>query len=309
MTTDPATADAAGLPAAIDESDALWDEAEADDPTGPPEIADEVEDQGTADPTTPQDETWEESQASPPAPAADIWASAPPELRTQFEKLKADRKALEQKMRSDEGRVASYQRKYEEARAAALQPPAPVASAEDDDEMRAFAEEYPEVAAPILKIQKQLTGQIAQLTAAEDTRRTEKQTAEAAKMDALHPDWRTVAGTKQDVFRIWFEQQPEDVQDAARRNADNIVDATEAADVMGRFKQFLGRFEAASAPPGASPPLSPSDSRRQRQLRASQAPAPRSQVGVQPGIPPRGDTDAMWDAMERQDALKAQQRR
>lgn len=292
--------------AAPNESDALWDEADAadaalasdaDDGAGDAPEWDAGEDEARADDGSAD---HEDDGTAQDAPAASDWSAADVVPKAEFDRLKADREALEQRIRSDEGRVAAFQRKYEEALAASRKAQAdPV----EDEEMRAFKEDYPEVAAPILKIQNRLNSQIAELAAAEDGRRAATIAAEAAKMDAKHPDWRKVAETKQDVFRVWFEQQPADLQDKARRNAEFIVNADEAADVMGRFKTFLTRFEAAADP-------SPSaNSRRERQLRGSATPPPRPQTGVTPGIPANGDPDAIWAAMDRADAAKAARQR
>jgi hypothetical protein len=123
-----------------------------------------------------------------------------------------------------------------------------------------------------------------------------------------HPDWQDVTADR--GFADWIQSQPRHIQEAVARNATEIVDAAEAADVVGRFKAFR------SAQPGAARQETSAGNgradtgnnrlagRRQRQLESASAARTRG-PGAANGIPEDGDPTQLWkqfDEMERRQA-------
>ncbi len=105
-----------------------------------------------------------------------------------------------------------------------------------------------------------------------------------------------------------MKTQPRHIQEAAYRNANEIVDAAEAADVVSRYKAFR---QPQQQNINASPPNTERDAnnqrllgKRQRQLESAATARSRG-PGVATGIPEDGDPETLWkqfDEMERRNA-------
>lgn len=311
----PAAPEAAAEAAPADEKSA--DEAKASDAGA----ADEPEAKPNADSAATEidDQKSPTTEETKPAAAPDIWAAATPEQRAAFDAARADRDKLEQYKRSNEGRLAALQRQIKELRG--TQRPAKAAATAADakpgdasaegilgsSEWKSLETEYPEVAKPIGKVianlEAQVTRQQKELSAIGDDRRQAALSEQEALLVKAHPDW--LAVTEEPAFLAWLDEQPRHMQEAARRNADAIVDAREAADVVGRFKDFKGGSAQPTAGRGASPGPSttatqPLSGKRQRQLDSASAARSRG-PGVANGIPAEGDPEVMWKQFDELD--------
>lgn len=240
----------------------------------------------------------------------DIWSSASEQQRAAFEAAQRQLQALDHDSRSNRGRVSALQRETENLRKqlAALHGAAGSTGQGQTDasdaDIRRLQEEYPEVARPVLQqissLQKQLNETQRRLDQRETTEtQREREQALDREEQALaqkHPDWDKV--TARPEFTAWLATQPRYVVEAIQRNGEAIVDAEEAADVIGRFKQATGiahapAAAAASAPAaatatGASANLA---ARRQRQLESGAAVTSR---GAGPAGGPPDDFDAAF---------------
>jgi hypothetical protein len=257
----------------------------------------------------------------------DIWADAKPEQQAAFKAAQEAAQKGEQYRRSTDGRIAALQRKIDQLTrdpaATAAGNKGKQANAEEllnDPELVKTAKEYPEVAGPFIKIigklQEQLTGHGKVLSAIGDERR---QTALNEQKDYLtkeHSDWEAVATRKE--FTPWLDTQPRHIREAFARNADEIVDGQEAADVIGRFKDHLLAQDAkqqgnggaqqqdngTQAGNGAGNTKQVLDPKRQRQLDSAASARSRG-PGVASGIAEDGDPKTIWRQMDEQEARQA----
>lgn len=267
-----------------------------------------------------QDAPGGDASKSTPAAATEIdWSKAAPEFRAAFEATQAELKRAQQTNRANAGRASALQRQLNDmtARERGRQtdsghqqgagkgtPSASQDSLLDDPEIKAVVEEYPEVAKPIVKKLGEMVDRQAKREQAEDASRHAALVAEQeALLTKEHNDWDAVAGDP--AFGAWLGDQPQHIQDAAQRNAKEIVDYRQAADVIGRFKVFRSAQSAQKDQPGNGQGTTGSLSdRRRRQLESSSAARSRG-PGVAHGIPEDGDEQALWDAFGELDKRRA----
>lgn len=314
------------------DKDALWDEFDRDEGKEAAESAPSNDEDRANDDQPPEfesaedaaDDAHDESGAPP-----DMWANASPEQRAAWEAAQEQIRKLEQAERSNRGRLSAFQRQLNELRASAPSPkqaapeaaekgqPAPQqASAEADgflasDEWSSFQDEYPEVAGPLGKVigslQARLERQDRELSAIGSERRSAALMEQQAALEKDHPDWQSVAADE--GFGDWLHSQPRHIQEAAYRNANEIVDAAEAADVVGRFKAFRSgqpgnQARQNTAGNGAGPGNSRLTGKRQRQLESAAASRTRG-PGVVSGIPEDGDPEMIWRQFEEAERRQA----
>lgn len=232
-----------------------------------------------------------ETQSEP----ADIWASATPEQKAAFEAAMSERAKFEERFRSSAARAGSLQRKINAARKEASR------AEPARDELAGISQDYPEIAQPLEKALARIDGRLENLTKARQSE-IESDEAELAAiietetktLAAKHPDYVTVLKENGPAFAAWVEDQPARVRAAAYRNGQMIVNADEAAEVVGGFKKFLNP-EAAKAPD----PQQSLDSRRQRQMASMSSPQRSgSSRPTVSGIPEEGDEEAIWAAIQ-----------
>jgi hypothetical protein len=263
----------------------------------------------------------------------DIWAGATPEQKALYEE------AI-QRARSNQGRIGALTRRINTLQAAASTAAPRETSKKARETIEALKPDYPEMARPLETMvdsldardqaqDKLLTDELAHAQAERKAIVDDEQAA----LSRIHPDWMEVL-TKDDnrkkQFTDWVNDQPLAVRQAAARNLSEIVDAAEAAIVVGRFKQHL----EALAPPAADstlppppvrdtappaqvqpaaqptqPPPSLSD-RRQRQLEATSQPRGQGPAAVN-GLPSADSNDraAHWKAFEALDRQREAARR
>lgn len=263
-----------------------------------------------------------------------VWADATPEQRAAYDAAQQKLRKLEQAERSNRGRLSALQRQINEMNrsgpsgaasqqgAAGGQQGQQGRESEEDadgflasDDWKGFQEEYPEVAGPlgsvIGKLQEQVTRQNKELSAIGDDRRQSALDEQETLLNEEHPDWGDVI-TAENGFADWIFSQPRHIQEAAQRNSDEIVDASEAADVVGRFKQFLAeqqrggdvRQNSASSGGGRDGEQPNSQSRRrERQLQSASSARSRG-PGAASGIPEDGDEEVIWKAFDREEARR-----
>jgi hypothetical protein len=294
----------------------LWDELEA------AETAEEAE---PAEPTEPHPPSPDEA-ASPSGETVekvDLFADATDEQRAAWDAAQSQLEKLEQSDRSNRGRLGAMQRQInaltkqaaaDDAAAKQGQPPTDN-SYLNSDEYKEFADEYPEVAGPMSKIlegyEQRLKSVDERLSADQRESVVEEQTE---VLTQYHPNWQSVLAANGNEFAEWVNTQPRHIQEAAYRNAEEIVDAEEAADVVSRFEAFRSDNGVGDSSADGSAPKNGADSanprltdRRRRQLETA-AGARGSGPGIASGIPEDGDEQFLWDAfdkLERQEERRA----
>jgi hypothetical protein len=253
----------------------------------------------------------------------ELWGNATPEQRAAHEAAQAQIKKLEQAERSNRGRLSAFQRQINELQQR-QKPSADKADGKGDqdkgegadgflvtDDWKSFKTEYPEVSGPLEKVIGTLQGEITRLnkemSAIGNDRRQLALNEQADILNTKHEDWRDVVAD--DGFVTWLETQPRHIREAAMRNADDIVDAEEAADVVGRFKEY----SAAQAGGGGNADKTNSrdntrgkgnhalTNKRQRQLDSAASTRTHTPGGAS-GIPEDGDETTIWkqfDEMEK----------
>lgn len=317
-------ADAAQAADAPDEFDLAMEEFASDD-TAPADAAASVVDdptapapQGDAQPGSTQEagQPAQAAGATPPASdqSTDIWASAPLELREAHQAAVRDQ---ELRYNSVRGRLSAADRQLAQLRgqqggsapqsegtgqAPQGQPENPFQS----ETMTRLREEYGEVAGPLVDMMEQMWGKLSTLEQPVQQLGQERAAAHLNQQEELlssqHSDWQTVVADER--FGGWVTTQPRFVQEALARNADSIVDAEEAASVIGMFKATIGA--GATPPPPPPPPPNPQvqnlDNRRQRQLEAGKDAGHGGAAPMASGIPDDFDTamDAYIAKAERQ---------
>jgi len=295
----------------VDTDAAMWAEMDATetDETPPAKVeadADFAEDGADDDQQRPQDEPGQPAEP----PAADIWAQATPEQRAAYEATERRARELEQQRKSDEGRVAAFQRKYEELRKqTGQQQPAKRQSAAEA--LEALRNDYPELAEPLAKALEPFEQALTQQDADRNARReadaaevNDHIRTETQRLEQKHQGYETFLQQNGAAFRDWVEDQPKRIREAAYRNAEVILDAQAADEVLTLFKAHIAgppngaASGAPSAQRDAAPPL---NDRRQRQMGATVS-VRGSRRPALSGVPEDGDPEAIWDAFDRVEA-------
>lgn len=245
--------------------------------------------------------------AATAAAASSLWDSAPPELRNEYEALKAENAKIEQKARSATGRATGFQRRYEDLlKAAEPRKTEGDDRADLDAAMAALKDDYPEIAQPLQKALGVIEGNVNQLSAAEERRReaalvelNDFVEAETSAVLEQHPDYQQVLADNGPKFLAWVDDQPKKVREAFARNAEQIVNAAETAEIVSSFKAYLGQ---PAAVPASQRPTTPSlSARRERQLGSTASPSSRHRRPTVSGIPEEGDPQVIWDAFDAAD--------
>ena len=329
----------------VKDDDEIWADIDAEEDaaakaaaTGTDSIEDQLDagraagDAGEA--VSDQDDEGEQDDGDADTAADKLWTGASDGQRKAFGAAQAQITKLEQSDRSNRGRVSTLQRQINDITkqfdAAASKD---AAAAEDGDSegtatnafldskaWKDFESEYPEVAGPfgtvVASLQTEIADQGKQLDAIGDDRREDAVAEQTEILEEQHPDWQDAA--TDDAFGPWLEGQPRHMREAAVRNAEVIVDASEAADVIGRFKAFKVEQSDDSAGPGddgegdGPKPEDQDDTvtnlegKRRRQIEASSGARPKG-AGAATGIPEDGDEEAIWDAFDKQEQREARQ--
>ncbi len=295
------------------------DGAKNEDKDAAPSDAGDQDATNAADGSQPDDMSGTDASQTQ---ADDIWASATPEQRAAVEAAHKSEQGLREQL---DRRLREINRLKSRQAADA---PAPTeaggkatAAYLETDDWKAFAEEYPEVAGPlggvIGNLQSVIDKQGKELSAIGNDRRQEALDEQATLLTQKHGDWMQVVTEDPAHFAGWLDSQPRHVREAFARNKEQIVDAEEAADVVGRFKAFRqaygqqqsgngdGQASATERSDGsdaggngndqASPPLS---GKRKRQLDSATTTRTNGPSGAS-GVPESGDETVLWDQLEK----------
>ena len=183
------------------------------------------------------------------------------------------------------------------------------------DDWKSFQGEYPEVAKPMLNLVSDLRGEITLLRKEQDAigadRHLDATNEQTEILEEEYPDWEEVMADE--GLLPWLDSQPRHIQEAAIRNAEEIVDAAEAADVVGRFKatrsaqeddgSSTGTLDAENT--GKGDGTTRLAGKRKRQLEAAST-TRTGGPGAAHGIPEDGDPEKIWDAFDKQEQRQAQ---
>ena len=146
------------------------------------------------------------------------------------------------------------------------------------EQLASLREDYPDLAGPLLDIIEDLSSQVTGTTKQiEDTHARQALDRNVADLDDAMPDWRTYGIERAAELDTWLATQPKYVRDAAQRNAEFIVDVSEAQDVLTRFKSSLGNAPAPAPAPAPNPT-------RDRRLAAGQDASTKTPAAAS-GIP------------------------
>lgn len=279
------------------EDQALWDKisaGEMSDESLPAAAAAEPGGDGAEEKSAPPQQT--PSSANPD----DVWSSVPEVARTAYQAVLQQRQGLEHALRSANGRAVRFQQEVEALRKKAADKPAAEVpesrqadgQSQDVDDFDVLRKDYPEIARPVEKLFKSLRDENEALKSRLERHDTSAAEAEYARqaqvLSERHPDWARIADDPQ--FTAWAQQQPPYVLEALKRNSSRIVNAEEAADIIGRFKAIQGQTQPSPvATPTSQPALSP---KRQQQLASAAAPQARSAPKVTGGVP--DDPEQAW---------------
>ncbi len=205
--------------------------------------------------------------------STDIWAKASDELKSAHNEVEKERDDWKQRYKSLEGRVPTLNRNYNRAlnenevlkrKLAAYEGDAATkpegngkSGVAEDPDFKALANEYPEIAAPIQKLlEKAEANQAAFSERLGQMDASQHEDHVVAQQDVLagkHTDWQQIGADEN--FHNWVATQPRMIQEALRRNFDEIVDGEEAAAVIELYKQASGltTSEPAADPQGQQP--------------------------------------------------------
>lgn len=329
--TDPKETPAADADAALDaadtDSDAIWAEfAAAESPAIVAAPAEDDKAAGEWDEGVEQEppaEGQEQAEAGDQVEQPDPWANATPEQLSAWQQAQDAIKSNEQYRRSQEGRIAAFQRQIDDlkraqdaaapqgkaADQAAAKPNGAAAEAHQEaqdafasDGWKTLAEEYPEIAQAVRAVVDPLAKEVApfkaHIAAVQEDRQRQAADRELHALTERMPDWNEVIVSNKPAFTRWMNEQPRYVYEGFERNKNAIVDADEAADIIGRFKQHLTNGNATQPPATAGSPATQPvlADRRKRQMQSSasvQSKAPPVAVGIP------DDPQGAWDAFER----------
>jgi hypothetical protein len=283
----------------------------------------------TAEPdTAPQDAGQPNSEAAPAeagtepgaddkpplnpetANQPDIWADATPEQKAAYEAAIEQARDLEHKRRSDDGRLARYQRdrdtaqrKLETLVTAAQKDGEDLKALVVSEEWKRAKADYGDDLGPVFNALERLTDQ--QAGVSERFQQMDAETIEEIEAANFHtlderaPDWRDLLSRGD--FSTWLEAQPKPWQEAFAQNKERLVDPTSALELVSRFRVHVALAEHQ---PTKEPEFQ-LDSKRARQLDGARSATSRTPVVADPG---GGDFDAEFSraaaAIERRRATR-----
>ncbi len=229
----------------------------------------------------PQVEGAEQPPVQPETtPTDDIWKDAPEPLKAAYDAATRRAQELEHRQRSDDGRVARYQRERDEALAkltdASAGPgkedPAALLATEGYQKLKTdYGDEFGplfQALESLAERDKDATTRIGQL---DEAQQNEVYLRNAELLTEKAPDWLPLV--QREDFGPWVDAQPRLIQEAFERNRKKVVDPDEAAFVMSQFRAFAFLKDNPPAPQPQS-----LDQRRERQLEGAKSAGTRQPV-------------------------------
>lgn len=288
------------------ESSKYWNEAvnartgedgEPSEPVEPvQEQASEVQ-EVDGEPEEPEAESEDTGEESEGTEEDDPWAQVPEDQRREFEEYKTKAEKYEHETRSNRGRLAALQRKYdelsrklEEQSTQKSDDKPPVDSGDsifDFPEWKQFEDDFGDVAKPqkaamrrlyeVMHSRLQDTDKVSQeLRASEDERKYQQ---EANKLENEWPNWSDFVEGNREEFDSFVEQN-EVAKDLMAPNTATITNASKAKALLVLFNDHLTAKNGESTKPAekAKPNSQPRElsPKRKRQLESAATIAPRS---------------------------------
>lgn len=301
----------------------LWNDLESKEtPEGAAKAGEDTGD----DLETAEVETKPAEKAGKDETKPDIWANASPEQRAAFEEAQRQVADMEQRLRRSGGSVSGLQRKINSLQEALKAKPGNRDARRDQTATEALGRlktEYPEIAELLDPVLNSVRGDVTDLSNAE-RKRVEAATRDlndsvnelsaiasqnARMVETAHPGYEKYLLENQQKFLAWVEDQPRAIREAAYANAQYVVDAEKAIDVINRFKASItppAKVPANGAQPAPNPETQSLNDKRQRQLAASASPQGNgNRRPATSGIPEDGDPAAIWAAFEEQERRKS----
>jgi hypothetical protein len=234
------------------------------------------------------------------APIEDVWKDAPPALRAQFDELKRQQATLAGRVSAADRRANFLQQQLETAKQQGVEP---AKAREPSERLKRLKEEYPEIADPILEELADIRSRQDALAApVEQIEQQQLQQDLQVRLNALaekHPDWQTYSTDAR--WGDFLAAQPQFVRDMHARNVD-VSDPDEAADVLTRFKGFIGAV--ADPAPTPAPQNQAAALKRQRQLDAARDGGSNGGGATTSGVPDDFDAAARIYAEKKERQLQ-----
>jgi hypothetical protein len=318
---------------AQDEFDAGWDEldnpkSDADKAAEAAAKEAEAKAQAEAEAAAKEDET--KSQSTEPTDAdGDLLNNAPidsdneadstksestPDARdAENEKLRAEIVKQNQRMRSWEGRIKAAEKRAVEAEQklkdaeAKGQSASETSPTEDDAELGKFFKEYPDLESPIKKVAEKIATKIiedkvgSKLETLEERQTEVLETADEqanadhmAKIEAAHPNWRTIY--ESGALETWIKRQ----QDYIQPRLYEILETGSAREVISMFDSY--NRAAGKGKESTTNSVSPEKKEKAKAIEA----VPASTGGPKTGDVKitKDDFDGAWDELEKKDKQK-----
>lgn len=260
-----------------------------------------------------EDGTPEDPGSQKPEDTADDWEGVPEPVRARLEALQERNNKLEERIRTEVGRVAKTQRRISELTKIIQSEGKPEDGTPDRKRLEELKQDYPEMyeaVAPIDQALQKMTEK--ERARVEDAKRelSELYESNSRQVDEYHPDRHELLKNHGDLFQHWVThpQQAVAIREAAFANADKITDPQAAAWVIEQFKGWMGQRQQASQQPPATNPTQqsqPSD-RRKRQMAGATAPRASNRTPTVSGIPEEGDPEQMWKAFAEMERRQGQ---
>lgn len=239
-------------------------------------------------------------------PVVDEWEGIPEPIKARFEALQKENTKLEERVRTEVGRVAKTQRRIAELNKIIQSDGKSQDGTPDRKKLEELKQDYPEMYEAVAPIDQALQKMSEKERArVDDAKRElyELYEANSRQVNEYHPDRVELLEKHGDLFQYWamHPQQSYAIREAALANAQHITDPQKAVDLLTEFKNWMGQTQnAPSQTPSAQPQTQPND-RRERQRQAAAAPRSGSRTPTVSGIPESGDPQQMWDAFEEMD--------
>ena len=246
----------------------------------------------------PQSE--EETQAEESAPGnqeSETDASANQEDETDYKALYEKEK---QRTSSWEGRIKAANKKAEEAEqrakyleslAKAEEKKTPTSEAVEDEDLKNFFEEFPELEKPFNKllavkgeaiarkiVQEEIQKISPQINALQASRTEEIERQHWRAIETAHPDWKSYVDNGE--LQTWIDAQPSIIRD-------RLSEVTKAGST-GEVIELLDTFKKSKTPPSNKSTVN------SKKAAAADA-VPASSGGPPKSPPPKDDYDAAWE--------------
>lgn len=266
--------------AAGPQADEPADEPKADDPQADEPAAETAADKGT-----------------------DHWAGATPEQIAELARLRQIENTFKGRQRASQNEINRLRQQLAEL----TRKPDPAKDEASKAALDNAEEQFPETVRPlrneILSLKEELAALRESQRALAESRIAESEMSGYDALVAAHPDAMEIAGRKE--FVEWVRTKPRYVREAVQRNAERIVDAEEAIDIISAYKAETGTMPrltgADRSPNRLAQPSAPAsqDPVRRQQLTGLSAPRGRASLAPKGEPEPTDSLEAEWEYWRR----------